>query len=54
MTTIDSPAGTTLRPLVISRTFPVSRDWVFKAWSTADHIKRWFCPTHYTVPDATG
>ena len=53
MTTIDSPAGTTLRPLVISRTFPVSRDWVFKAWSTADHIKRWFCPTHYTVPDAT-
>jgi uncharacterized protein YndB with AHSA1/START domain len=52
-TTIDSPAGTTLRPLVISRTFPVSRDWVFKAWSTAEHIKRWFCPTHYTVPDAT-
>ncbi|CAJ0710786.1 SRPBCC family protein [Ralstonia mannitolilytica] len=52
-TTVDQPAGTALRPLVISRTFPVSRDWVFQAWSTAEHIKRWFCPMHFTVPDAT-
>ena len=44
-TTIDSPTASTLRPLVISRTFPVSRDWVFTAWSTAEHIKRGFCPT---------
>jgi uncharacterized protein YndB with AHSA1/START domain len=26
---------------------------VFKAWSTADHIKRWFCPAGYSVPEAT-
>lgn len=56
MTTIAdtsaTPTRAPLRPLVISRTFPVSRDWVFQAWSTAEHIKRWFCPAHFTVPDA--
>ncbi|WP_342640040.1 SRPBCC family protein [Rhodoligotrophos ferricapiens] len=36
-----------------SRIFPVRRELVFKAWSTADHIKRWFCPTEFTIPEAT-
>jgi len=26
---------------------------VFKAWSSAEHVKRWFCPETFTVPDAT-
>jgi uncharacterized protein YndB with AHSA1/START domain len=25
---------------------------VFKAWSTAEHVKRWFSPAMFTVPDA--
>jgi len=40
-------------PLRISRTFHARRETVFKAWSTADHVKNWFSPATYTVPDAT-
>jgi uncharacterized protein YndB with AHSA1/START domain len=40
-------------PLRVSRVFSAPRETVFKAWSSADHIKRWFCPTTYTVPEAT-
>lgn len=39
-------------PLVIARTFPAPRDLVFKAWSSAEHMKRWFSPVGYTVPEA--
>jgi uncharacterized protein YndB with AHSA1/START domain len=39
-------------PLVISRVFPASRELVFQAWSSAEHLKRWFCPAGYSVPDA--
>jgi uncharacterized protein YndB with AHSA1/START domain len=36
----------------VSRVFSAPRDTVFKAWSSADHIKRWFCPAGYSVPEA--
>ena len=39
-------------PLRISRTFHARRETVFKAWSSADHIKHWFSPETYTVSDA--
>jgi uncharacterized protein YndB with AHSA1/START domain len=39
-------------PLRVSRVFAAPRETVFKAWSSADHIKRWFCPSSYTVPEA--
>jgi uncharacterized protein YndB with AHSA1/START domain len=39
-------------PLVISRHFAAPRDLVFKAWSSADHIKRWFSPEGCSVPEA--
>jgi uncharacterized protein YndB with AHSA1/START domain len=39
-------------PVVITRRFPAPRALVFQAWSTAEHIKRWFSPSTYTVPDA--
>ena len=39
-------------PLRISRTFPAPREAVFKAWSSAERVKRWFCPAAFTVPDA--
>jgi uncharacterized protein YndB with AHSA1/START domain len=41
-----------LKPLVVSRSFPVPRNLVFQAWSSADHLRHWFCPVGYTVPDA--
>jgi uncharacterized protein YndB with AHSA1/START domain len=40
------------QPLRISRTLHAPRQTVFKAWSNADHIKRWFSPETYTVSDA--
>src|SRR5271157_418761 len=39
-------------PLRVSRVFVAPRETVFKAWSSADHIKRWFCPDGYSVPEA--
>src|ERR1700751_557232 len=39
-------------PLRVSRVFSAPRETVFKAWSSADHIRRWFCPSGYSVPEA--
>jgi uncharacterized protein YndB with AHSA1/START domain len=39
-------------PLRLSRVFHAPRASVFKAWSTAEHIKRWFSPQTYSTPDA--
>ncbi len=39
-------------PLRLSRVFHARRETVFKAWSSADHVKRWFCPDTFTVPHA--
>ena len=39
-------------PLRISRVLHAPRETVFRAWSTAEHVKRWFCPATYTVPEA--
>ena len=41
-----------LPPLRLSRTLHAPRATVFKAWSSAEHVKRWFCPATYTVPKA--
>jgi uncharacterized protein YndB with AHSA1/START domain len=40
-------------PLRVSRVFSAARETVFKAWSSAEHVKRWFCPNGYSVPGAT-
>jgi uncharacterized protein YndB with AHSA1/START domain len=48
----DNRAGTQPAPLVISRTFAAPRHLVFQAWSSAEHMQRWFCPAGYTVPEA--
>jgi len=39
-------------PLRLSRVFHARRETVFKAWSTADHVQRWFSPETFSVPDA--
>ncbi|MBV8467944.1 MAG: SRPBCC domain-containing protein [Burkholderiales bacterium] len=32
------------------RSFTAATDVVFKAWSSSEHVRRWFCPEGYTVP----
>jgi uncharacterized protein YndB with AHSA1/START domain len=39
-------------PLMISRCFSAPRALVFKAWSSAGHMKNWFSPEGFTVPEA--
>jgi len=53
-TTIDTAAKGVVQPppLKISRVFHAPREVVFRAWSTAEHIKNWFSPETYTTPDA--
>ena len=46
-------AGAQPPPLKLSRVFQARRETVFQAWSTAEHIKRWFCPETFTIPHAT-
>jgi uncharacterized protein YndB with AHSA1/START domain len=48
----ETQASVQRRSLTISRTFAASRELVFQAWSSAEHLKRWFCPAGYSVPDA--
>ena len=40
-------------PVRVSRTFHARRETVFKAWSSAEHVKNWFSPQTYSVPEAT-
>jgi uncharacterized protein YndB with AHSA1/START domain len=39
-------------PLRLSRVFHAKRQTAFKAWSTAEHVKRWFSPETFTIPEA--
>jgi uncharacterized protein YndB with AHSA1/START domain len=40
-------------PVRVSRAFSAPRETVFRAWNSADAVKRWFCPDGYSVPEAT-
>jgi uncharacterized protein YndB with AHSA1/START domain len=50
--TNNAMKGIKPEPLVVSRVFPAPRDLVFKAWSSAEHLKRWFSPEGMSVPEA--
>jgi len=50
--TDDGTTGVQPVPLVIPRTFAAPRALVFSAWSTAEHMQRWFSPEGFTVPEA--
>ena len=39
-------------PVRIKRLLHAPRELVFKAWSSAEHVKRWFAPAGYSVPQA--
>ncbi len=38
--------------LNVARVFAAPREQVFQAWGSAEHVKQWFCPRMFTVPDA--
>jgi uncharacterized protein YndB with AHSA1/START domain len=40
-------------PIKLSRLIHARRETVFRAWGTADHVKRWFAPDPCSVPEAT-
>jgi uncharacterized protein YndB with AHSA1/START domain len=52
MAVVNEIPGAQTPPLVISRVFAAPPELVFRAWSSAEHLRRWFCPAAYTVPDA--
>jgi len=39
-------------PTRISRVFAAPRELVFRAWSSAEHVKRWFAPDGFSIPQA--
>ncbi|MBV8657369.1 MAG: SRPBCC domain-containing protein [Burkholderiales bacterium] len=39
-------------PVVVSQYYRASRRQVFTAWSAAEHLQHWFCPSGYSVPHA--
>ena len=49
----EAKMDTDVPPLRLSRVFHAPRATVFRAWSSTEHVKRWFCPETYTIPDAT-
>src|SRR5271165_2598313 len=49
---MDDAALKTLKPLRLSRSFHAPRSLVFEAWSTTEHVGRWFAPTGYTIAEA--
>jgi uncharacterized protein YndB with AHSA1/START domain len=44
--------GAMPQPLTLSRVFHARRATVFNAWSSADHVERWFSPESFSVSDA--
>ena len=40
--------------LLIKRSFDAPRDLVFKCWTDPEHLKRWCCPTGFTIPFSEG
>ncbi len=48
----DPKPGDKVQPLRLSRLLHARRETVFRAWSEAEHIKRWFAPETFTVPEA--
>lgn len=35
--------------LILERVVDVPRELVWKAWTTPEHVKKWFCPAPWTV-----
>jgi uncharacterized protein YndB with AHSA1/START domain len=44
--------ATTVKPFVLIRTLDAPRDLVWKAWTEADHLKKWFGPKGRAIVSA--
>jgi uncharacterized protein YndB with AHSA1/START domain len=40
-------------PLHVSRMFHARRETLFAAWASAEHVRHWFAPEGYEIPEAT-
>jgi uncharacterized protein YndB with AHSA1/START domain len=52
MKTTDQAMAIDLPQVRLSRVFSAPRDMVFKAWTTTEHVRRWFAPAGFEVPQA--
>jgi uncharacterized protein YndB with AHSA1/START domain len=41
----EIPTNAQPRPLTAARTSAATPELVFQAWSPADHVQHWFCPS---------
>jgi len=46
----EKPGGAAAREIVITRVFDAPRDLVFRAWTDAEHLARWWGPKGFTNP----
>lgn len=51
--TIEREEAGSAPPLKLSRILRAPRETVFAAWSSADHVERWFAPEGCSVEEAT-
>ncbi len=52
MAQANDPAVTPRPSVRVSRVLPASPERVFRAWSSAEHVARWFAPRPFTIPEA--
>jgi uncharacterized protein YndB with AHSA1/START domain len=52
MKAASEKAAARVEPFRVSRSFAAPRETVFKAWSSADHVRRWFTPEGLSTPHA--
>jgi uncharacterized protein YndB with AHSA1/START domain len=52
MTTTGESSATADRELVLTRVIDAPRDKLYRAWTDAELLKRWFAPLPYTTPVA--
>ena len=52
---MNAPQKADAQPeLTIRRTFDAPRSLVFRMWTDDEHLKRWCCPTGFTIPFSEG
>jgi uncharacterized protein YndB with AHSA1/START domain len=49
----ERPTAAEQKDVVITRVYHAPRRLVFAAWSSAEHLQRWWGPNGFTVPEAT-
>ena len=53
MSAMSDKEPTVPPPVRLSRRYEAPRALVFRAWSSADHVRRWFAPAVFSVPESS-